>query len=175
MLRDPEAPKVFRAGKVMPPLEPSFPKWKVFFPGGFMLGFMLGAGLAFLIEFMNDKMRTPKDIATNLKIPLLGMVCHTNEDKEIKGISNVCHIIKEAPYSITSEFYRRIRTNLKKTIANYNKKVILITSGAGAEGRTTVAANLVSSFEAEGKNVVFVDANFRRPASLSVFPKSAAV
>ncbi len=54
MLDDPETAKVQFAGMAPEPLEPSFPKWQIFFPGGFVLGFMLGVGLAFLIELLNQ-------------------------------------------------------------------------------------------------------------------------
>lgn len=174
LIDDPETPRVRSAGRVRPPLEPSFPKWQIFFPGGFVLGFMLGAGLAFLVEFLNTKLRTPKDIAQNIRLPLLGMICHSNEDKDVKKISSTARALIEAPYSITSEFYRQIRTNLKKSVSGTDNKVILITSTSGGEGRTSIASNLSAAFIAEGKSVVFVDANFRRPASLSVFPKSGS-
>jgi len=66
------------------PLEASFPKWQVFFPGGTFLGLLLGIGLAFLIELLNDLVRTPKDVATYLHIPLLGMIPDTDEESRLK-------------------------------------------------------------------------------------------
>lgn len=173
MLNDPETPKVRKVAIAPKPLHPSFPKWQVFFPGGFILGFMMGAGLAFLVEFLNDKLRTPKDVVTNIRIPLLGLICHSDEDAEVRKIKVPALVMKEAPHSMTSEFYRQLRTNLKKNLTG-KQKIISITSGAGGDGRTTVAANLAVSFIAEGTKVVFVDANFRRPASLAIFPKSPA-
>lgn len=171
MLNDPETPKVRKVAIAPKPLFPSFPKWQVFFPGGLILGFMIGAGLAFLVEFLNDKLRTPKDIMTNVRIPLLGLICHTDEDMATKNLRESSIVMKEAPHSMTSEFYRQMRTNLKKNLTG-KQKVISITSGAGGEGRTSVAANLAVSFVAEGTKVIFIDANFRRPASLTIFPKS---
>lgn len=173
LLDDPETPKVRKVGNARPPLAPSFPKWQVFFPGGFILGFMAGAGLAFLVEFMNDKLRTPKEISTNISLPLLGMICDTGEDKEIKAISDPSRTIIEAPYSISSEFYRQLRTNLDKNLAE-TQKVLLVTSGSGGEGRTSIAANLAASFVAKNEKVIFVDTNFRRPSSLKIFPKSSS-
>jgi capsular exopolysaccharide synthesis family protein len=171
MLNDPETPKIRKVAIAPKPIYPSFPKWQVFFPGGFILGFMMGAGLAFLVEFLNDKLRTPKDVATNIRIPLLGLICHSEEDAEVSKIKVPALVMKEAPHSMTSEFYRQLRTNLKKSLTG-KQKIISITSGAGGEGRTSVAANLAVSFVVEGTKVVFVDANFRRPASLTIFPKS---
>ena len=50
MYDDPETPKVQLTDLAPEPLEASFPKWQVFFPGGTFLGLLLGIGLAFLIE-----------------------------------------------------------------------------------------------------------------------------
>lgn len=174
MLEDPETPKVHSAGRVQKPIEPSFPKWQMFFPGGFVLGCMLGAGLAFLMELLNDKLRTPKDIVSGLRINLLGMICHSDEDSDIKNVSNICRVISDAPYSITSELYRQVRTNLRKSLDKQGDKVVLVTSVAGSAGKTTTASNLAVALAAEGKKVVFLDANFRRPSSVLNFPKVAS-
>ena len=71
MRTDPEAPKVRRWALRRSP-EVSFPDWRVFFPGGFILGLFAGIGLAFLIELLNDLVRTPSDVSRYLHIPLLG-------------------------------------------------------------------------------------------------------
>jgi uncharacterized protein involved in exopolysaccharide biosynthesis len=74
---DPETPTVQLMGLAPEPLEASFPKLIVFVPGGTLLGLLLGVGLAFLIELLNDLVRTPKDVATHLHIPLLGIIPDT--------------------------------------------------------------------------------------------------
>jgi capsular exopolysaccharide synthesis family protein len=135
---------------------------------------MLGAGLAFLVELLNDKLRTPKEIASGLRINLLGMICHSDEDDDIKSVSNICRVISDAPYSITSELYRQIRTNLRKAMDKQGDKVLLVTSVAGSDGKTTTASNLAVALAAEGKKVAFIDANFRRPSSVMNFPKGAS-
>ena len=62
ILEDPETPKVQSVGRAPVPLWVSSPKWQVYFPGGLFLGGLLGVGLAFLIELVNDLVRTPRDI-----------------------------------------------------------------------------------------------------------------
>ena len=169
MREDPETPKVQFVGFAPEPLEVSFPKWKVFFPGGTMLGFMFGVGLAFLLELLNDLVRTPRDVSRYLHIPLLGVIPDVDEDKQVAGI-NPCLIVRQAPYSITSESYRRCRTNLKLSSFAESLKVLLVTSGAAGEGKTPVAVNLAETFVAENKEVLLIDANFRKPALTSIFP-----
>lgn len=155
------------------PREKSFPNWKMFFPGGFILGLMAGLGLAFLVELMNDLLRSPSDVMRHLKVPLMGMICHVDDDEDIDGV-DLYHVVRQAPYSIMSECYRQLRTNLKLSGADGQaKKTLLITSGQGSDGKTTVAVNLTSALLAEDRRVLLIDANFRRPSTAHLFPRSA--
>jgi uncharacterized protein involved in exopolysaccharide biosynthesis len=96
MYDDPETPKVQLTDLAPVPLEASFPKWQIFFPGGTFLGLLLGIGLAFLIELLNDLVRTPKDVATYLHIPLLGMIPDADEDEQIEDIEPA-FVARQAP------------------------------------------------------------------------------
>jgi succinoglycan biosynthesis transport protein ExoP len=165
---DPETPTVQLMGLAPEPLEASFPKWQVFFPGGTFLGLLLGIGLAFLIELLNDLVRTPKDVATHLHIPLLGIIPDTEEDEQVEGIEPAL-VVRQAPNSILSESYRRTRTNLKLSEPGGKAKTILITSGGAKDGKTTVAVNLATTLVAEGKKVLLIDTNLRRPGINAIF------
>lgn len=170
MLEDPETPKVQFVGLAPPPLVVSSPLWYVYFPGGTMLGFMCGVGLAFLIELLNDLLRTPRDVGRYLHIPLLGVIPDATEDEQVRDI-DLCHVVRQAPYSITSESYRRFRTNLKLSSAMQSSKVLLVSSGMAGDGKTSVAVNLATAFVAEDKKVLLIDANFWRPNLHKIFPK----
>jgi succinoglycan biosynthesis transport protein ExoP len=139
-----------------------------------MLGMLAGLGLAFLVELMNDLLRSPSDVMRHLKVPLMGMVCHVDDEEDIDGV-DLYHVVRQAPYSIMSECYRQLRTNLKLSGADGQaKKTLLITSGQADDGKTTVAVNLASTLLAEDHRVLLIDANFRRPSSTRLFPRSAA-
>lgn len=165
---DPETPKVQFVAPAPEPLEASFPSLRIFVPGGMMLGMMLGIGLAFIIELLNDLVRTPKDIATHLHIPLLGTIPDADEDELLEGIEPVL-AVRQAPNSIISESYRQLRTNLKLSEMAQQAKTVLITSGGAQEGKTTVAVNLATTLVADGKRVLLIDANFRRPSLHTIF------
>ncbi len=167
---DPETPKVRFVARAPEPLEASFPRWQIFFPGGMVLGLLLGVGLAFLVELLNDLVRTPKDVATHLHIPLLGTIPDADEDDLLEGIEPVL-AARQAPNSIVSESYRRMRTNLKLSEAAQKAKTILITSGGAREGKTTVAVNLATTLVADGKKILLIDANLRRPSLHTIFAK----
>jgi succinoglycan biosynthesis transport protein ExoP len=168
MYDDPETPKVQLTDLAPEPLEASFPKWQIFFPGGTFLGLLLGIGLAFLVELLNDLVRTPKDVATYLHIPLLGMIPDTDEDEQVENIEPA-FMARQAPNSILSESYRRVRTNLKLSESGGKAKTILITSGGAKDGKTTLAVNLATTLVAEGRKILLIDANFRRPRLHTLF------
>jgi len=170
---DPETPKVQFVGYAPEPLEVSSPRWEFYFPGGTMLGFLSGVGLAFLIELLNDLVRTPGDVARFLRIPLLAVVPDAAEDAQVRGIDH-CWIVRKAPYSIISESYRRLRTNLKLSDSGESLKTLLVSSGSGGDGKTSVAVNLATTFVAEDKRVLLIDANFWRPRLHSIFPRPEA-
>jgi succinoglycan biosynthesis transport protein ExoP len=167
---DPETPKVQLVGLAPEPLEVSFPRREFFFPIGTILGAMAGFALAFLVELLNDLVRTPKDVATHLHIPLLGVIPDAEEDEDIEEIE-LALVSREAPNSIISESYRRLRTNLKLSAQGDKARTILITSGGAQDGKTTVAVNLAMTLIADGKKVLLIDGNLRRPRLRTIFNK----
>ncbi|MGC9335780.1 MAG: GumC family protein, partial [Anaerolineae bacterium] len=162
LLRDPTLSKVKGTGEALPPLRRSAPRLIIYLPGGFILGLLLGVGLAFAIEMLNDLVRTPSDVMRHLHVPLLGMICHIEEDDDVEGVDPY-GVARQAPYSITSECYRQLRTNLKLAPTAEGRKVLLVTSCQPAEGKTSVALNMSSTFVADDQRVLLIDANFRRP------------
>ncbi len=169
-----EAPTVRLLAFAPEPLEMvTSRQWWVWFPAGTILGLLLSVGLAFLIEMLNDLVRTPADVGRFLNIPLLGIIPDASEDKQVRGIE-LCHAVRQAPYSLISESYRRLRTNLELSGLADAAKTLLITSGDAAEGTTSVAVNLATTFVVQNKKVLLIDANFRQPTLKRIFPKTAA-
>jgi succinoglycan biosynthesis transport protein ExoP len=166
--------KLHIMGSAPEPLEMNFPKLKLFLPAGLILGLLVGMGLAFAVELLNDLLRTPSDIVRHLRIPLLGTIYHADDDSDIEGI-DLSHVVRQAPYSMTSECYRQLRTNLKLSGPMATEhKTILITSPSAGDGKTSVAVNLAATTLHEGKRVLLIDANFRRPSSGLLFPRTEA-
>jgi len=156
------------------PLQMNFPKLILFLPAGFILGLLAGIGFAFAVELLNDRLRTPSDVVRHLRVPLLGTICHSDDDNDIEGI-DLSHVVRQAPYSITSECYRQLRTNLKSSgPMAAEHKTLLVTSPSAGDGKTSVAVNLAATTLHENKRVLLIDANFRRPSSGLLFPRTEA-
>jgi len=169
--RDPETPKVQSVGYAPIPLEMVFSRqWWLWFPSGTILGFLISIGLAFLVELANDLVRTPSDVARFLRIPLLGVIPDASEDSQVRGVE-LSHVVRQAPYSIISESYRRCRTNLKLSGPAESMKTLLVSSGMAGDGKTSMAVNLATTYVALDKKVLLIDANFRQPNLQTLFPK----
>ncbi|TFG47753.1 MAG: polysaccharide biosynthesis tyrosine autokinase, partial [Candidatus Brocadiia bacterium] len=160
--------KLVSMGEAPLPKEMSFPSAIIFFPGGTMLGLLLGIGLAFLIELLNDLVRTPRDVVRHLRIPLLGVIPDESEDDELEG-EDLRQIVHSLPNCIISESYRGFKTNLSLS-GDETAKVLFVTSGMAGDGKTSVAINLALSFAADNKKVLLIDSNFWRSTLHKVFP-----
>lgn len=71
--------------------------------------------------------------------------------------------------SIYAEQFRTIRTNIRFSIMDGQVKTILVTSSSAGEGKSTNVANLAVVYAQEGKKVLIVDADMRKPSIHSIF------
>jgi len=150
----------------------SFPRYEMFIPGGMFLGIMLSLGLVFLLEFLDDSIKTPSDIAKHLHVPMLGMVPEYDEmDSDDVEIAKITYT---HPYAIISESFRQIRTNLYYSAPAENMRTLLVTSCSAKCGKTSTAVNLAITLALEGKRVLIVDANFRKSSINHLFAQEGA-
>ncbi|MDP7978337.1 CpsD/CapB family tyrosine-protein kinase [Bacillus sp. WLY-B-L8] len=78
-------------------------------------------------------------------------------------------IAYQQPKSPISEQYRNIRTNIE--FASVDRKIhsLMVTSANPSEGKTTTTANIAVVFAQQGKRVLLVDADLRKPATHQMF------
>lgn len=123
------------------------------------LGVVLGVGLAFLRERLDDRLRGRDDLERALQVPVLVTVpkfpSTSKTGDEIVTISQ--------PKGSASEAYRSLRTNLQFLSVQRELRSVLITSPSAGEGKTATAVNLAVAFAQAGKRVVLVSADLRRP------------
>ena len=142
------------------PQIPSWPKLWIMLPAGILVGLMLGLGIAFLREMMDDTVRSPRDISRVGQLNLLGMIADEDDDP---AVANAKLPIFDAPHSMTAEQFRQVRTRLAHATALETTRSIMVTGPSPLDGKTTVAANLAAGLALNGRKILLVDANFRRP------------
>lgn len=130
-----------------------------------VVGLMLAGGVAFLIEYLDDTIRTPEDVERVLKLPIIGYI---GDISLSKGEVVDAHVLKH-PRSPVSEAFRSLRTNLEFTNVDHSLNKILIASSGPGEGKSTIASNLAIIIAQGGKRVLLIDADMRRPRIHSIF------
>jgi succinoglycan biosynthesis transport protein ExoP len=121
-----------------------------------VIGLVLAIAVALGLDYMNDTIKTPEDIARRLKLPFLGLVPAVRGDKHpLLASSHVPHDFGES--------FRSLRTSLISKYPDEGTKIIIVTSAQPLEGKTTTAANIAMALAYGGSRVLLVDADMRRP------------
>ena len=135
------------------------------------IGLFVTAGFAFLVEFLDDTLKTPDDIKDLLDTPVIGFIGELKNNPK-QGEDSLGVFVAKNPRSPVAEAFRSLRTNLEYSSVDDPARIILVTSSGESEGKSTVAANLAIVEAQSGKNVIIIDADMRRPKVHVQFNKS---
>ncbi|MCU1453599.1 MAG: hypothetical protein JWN46_1745 [Acidimicrobiales bacterium] len=126
-----------------------------------VLGLAIGVGLAFLFEYLDDRIRTKDDLdQVSGGVTVLGLVPSLEGWKDRRSTRLVS---MSEPNSPAAEAYRAVRTSIQFLAVERPIKLIQVTSPSAAEGKTTTLANLGVALAGAGREVVIVDCDLRRP------------
>ncbi len=129
-----------------------------------VIGAMLAVGAAFLIEYLDDTVKTSDDVERVTGMSTLGAIARL---KDTGGTRQLIAWLKtKAP---ESEAYRTLRTNIQFSSVDKPIKTLLVTSSSPGEGKSTTTANLAVVMAQTGQNVIVVDTDLRRPVLHKVF------
>ena len=123
---------------------------------GMLVGLILGIALAFLLEYLDQTIKEIKDVERILEVPLLGVVPHLEGEKAILDFDSKKMKNKLEPF-------RSLRANLKHIAAANNLKTFMVCSAVKGEGKTTLTVNMAITFAMDGKKVIVIDGDLRRP------------
>jgi capsular exopolysaccharide synthesis family protein len=150
------------------PMNKSFPKLPITMAVAIAMGLMLSVGVAFLREAMDQSIRSPRDIAKIGQINLLGLIPDESDDPQSAG-ARLPVVIFDAPHSVMAESFRHVRTKLQHTASLDTTRSIMVTSPSPGDGKTTIACNLAAGLALNGRRILLVDGNFRRPEVHRIF------
>ncbi|MGA9798434.1 MAG: polysaccharide biosynthesis tyrosine autokinase [Terriglobales bacterium] len=163
------------------PSEPNVPRNLMF---ALALGLSTGIGLAFLLEGIDNTVRTPEQAQAISALPSLGMIplgskgaieAATKRLTVASSREAVELVTQSRPQSQMAESYRALRTSLLLTSLGGPPKVILVTSALPQEGKTTTSINTAIVLAQKGTRVLLIDADLRRPSihkTLGMGPKT---
>lgn len=73
------------------------------------------------------------------------------------------------PSSVVAEQFRTIRTNIHFSMVDSDLRTLAVTSAGPGAGKSTISANLAVTFASEGKRVLLVDTDMRKPTVHKTF------
>ncbi len=143
-----------------PPTKKFKPSLKTNLLFGGLLGLLLGMGLAFLREFVDDSIKGTSILEKISGLPVLSQL------PEVKNASARKLALQTTlePRSPLSESIRSLRTSLRFSTRTGSPKSIFISSASAGEGKSTIAVNLATTYAQAGANVLLIDADLRNPS-----------
>jgi tyrosine-protein kinase Etk/Wzc len=176
------------------PLYPYRPRRKLSLMLGAALGLMLGVGIAFFLESLDNTFRTEDEIKRCLNLPLLGTVPVIRYKPGLQALSTPKHddnggrvqskalakavrlseqeskmLTHLSPKAPETETYRMLVTNIQFAEVDNPIRTLLITSSTPGEGKTITATNLAIGMAQSGKKTLLVDTDLRKPMVHKLF------
>ena len=139
---------------------------------GLVLGLALALAFAFLYEALDSRVRSARDVAARLRLPLLGRI--PAPPRQVRKSKQL--VMLAAPYSTDAEAFRMLRSNVEFALDRAGRRrpvssssrpssrpgrVLMVTSAQAGEGKSTAIANLAIAFAHVGRRTILVDLDLR--------------
>ncbi|MDI3253876.1 MAG: polysaccharide biosynthesis tyrosine autokinase [Bacillota bacterium] len=156
------------------PAKPISPIKRLDLALGLFGGALVGILIALLVESLDDTLRTSEDVEAISGLPSLAVIPHFATSRKIsasgadaasaidKGLVASELVSYLEPHSIGAEGFRTLRSSILLSSVDREPRLILLTSGLAAEGKSTCAANLAISFARRSARVLLVDTDLRK-------------
>jgi succinoglycan biosynthesis transport protein ExoP len=135
-----------------------------------VVGLMIAGGIAFLLEYLDDTIKTPDDVASVLGLTTLGSIVRLEGTTYPEKL-----VTHQTGHSPAGEAYRMLRSNIQFTSNGRPVRTLLVTSASPMEGKSITLANMGVVFAQNGLRTVLVDSDLRRPVLHKIFQVSNRV
>jgi len=130
----------------------------------FAAGLLLALGLAFLLDYLDQSIKSDEELIERLGLIPIGHIIHVPTAKTKRG-----ELVALDPQSPSSEAFKALRTGVLFSTVGQQLKAIVITSPELGEGKSRTAANLAIALAQAGHRTLLIDADFRRPSQHRLF------
>ena len=154
------------------PIEPYKPNLKLNLAVGLALGLFLGVALAFLLDALDDSVKTVEEAEALVKAPMLSLIPGIDVRAAAEtGLADnqLGLMVANDPKSPFAEAARSLRTQLLFSTAEGAPKILHFTSSGAGEGKTTTAVGTAITFAQAGAKVLLIDGDLRNPSLQRVF------
>jgi len=143
---------------------------------GLLVGLTGGIALAFVLEALDSSVRTPEQAESITLLPSLGVVPLTNIGplgalknrrrlaSDVQNDDEAALLPYTRPSSQVAEAYRGLRTSILLSSPDVPPKILLVTSPLPQDGKSTTSVATAIVMAQEGRRVLLVDADLRRPS-----------
>lgn len=154
-------PTIDQIEKAVPPAVPIRPQPRMYTILGGIVGLLLAIGMVFIIEYLDDTLKTRQDVQQALDIPVLGHITNMQPvSNTTKGLGMAWQLPSE-----TSDAIDALLTNLEFSVADSSLKTLLVLGiNESSEGKTNMAADLAVNYAQSGSSVVLLDADLQNPS-----------
>jgi capsular exopolysaccharide synthesis family protein len=147
-----------------PPERPVAPRKTLNVLFAFVAGLVLALGVAFLLEYLDQSIKTDEELTERLGLVSMGHLLFIPPSKGKRG-----ELVTLDADSHASEAYKALRTSLMFSTIDQELKEVVITSAELGEGKSRTAANLAIVLAEAGHRTLLIDADFRRPSQHRIF------
>lgn len=143
--------------EAIPPAQASEPNTRLFMVVALFLALVAGIAQAIIREILDNTFKSSDEVETKLNLPVMGIVPQVPRNLR----KQVSHLFQRNEEKRFCEAIRTIRTNITLTEGNQPRQVLVVTSTAPGEGKSSVSANLAFAM-AQLNRVLLIDADLRR-------------
>lgn len=143
--------------EAIPPAQASEPNTRLFMVVALFLALVVGIAQAIIREILDNTFKSSDEVETKLNLPVMGIVPQVPRNLR----KQVSHLFQRNEEKRFCEAIRTIRTNITLTEGNQPRQVLVVTSTAPGEGKSSVSANLAFAM-AQLNRVLLIDADLRR-------------